>query len=106
MQEEKFEKMKSDVLAHMQDLFEQMEGDMQLAHQEKYALLEDGFGQASDIDELRIAFEQWYQSHAEDLDLEYSSDELWENATVNDEEDDLGEETLEDEEDDDEDFEW
>ena len=109
MQEEIFEKMKSDVLGHMQNIFEEMEGDMKMAHQEKYTLLEDSFGQASDADELRVAFEQWYQEHSEDLELEHSSHELWEHATVPDDDDDYEDDEKnqeDDDDDDDEEVDW
>ena len=60
MSEEKFDKTKDTVLGHIQSLFEEMEQEMAVSHQEKYALLEDAFENASDEDELRVAFEQWF----------------------------------------------
>lgn len=78
---EHFEKTKSSVLAHMQQLFAEMEEEMAISHQEKYALLEDAFENASDVDELRVAFDQWYNEHDDDLDLEATVDELWSQAT-------------------------
>ena len=81
MAEDKFEKTKDIVLAHMQSLFEEMEEDMAVSHQEKYALLEDAFENASDEEELRVAFEQWFSEHADDLSLDYGdADELWAEA--------------------------
>lgn len=80
MQEDHFDDIKESVLAHIQQLFEQMEEDMVMSHQEKYAMLEDAFGQATDEDELRVAFEQWYSDHSEDLQLDADADELWEHA--------------------------
>jgi hypothetical protein len=80
MTEKTYEEVKESVLAHMQGLFEEMEEDMAMSHQEKYALLEDMFENASDADELRVAFEQWYVDHAEDLGLEHDADELWDQA--------------------------
>lgn len=82
MNEDRFETTKESVLAHMQQLFEQMEEEMVMSHQEKYTLLEDVFEQATDEDELHIAFEQWYADHAEDLQLEHEADELWEQAII------------------------
>ncbi len=80
MSEDKYEKTKETVLAHIQQLFEELEEDMAMSHQEKYAMLEDAFESASDEDELRVAFERWYADHAEDLKLEYNTDELWDQA--------------------------
>lgn len=82
MSEERFEEMRQVVLDHIRELFEEIEAEMVMSHQEKYALLEDAFAGAVDEDELRVAFEQWYQEHAEDLELEHSLDELWDNATA------------------------
>lgn len=90
-----FEKTKSSVLSHIQQIFAEMEEEMAISHQEKYALLEDAFENASDNDELRVAFEQWYHEHDRDLDLDMSVDELWTQATG------LATEREDDEEDDD-----
>jgi hypothetical protein len=75
-----FEEVKDAVLAHIDTLFQEMEEEMALSHQEKYALLEDAFENASDVDELRVAFEQWYADHADDIDFEQEADELWDHA--------------------------
>ncbi len=80
MHEDRFDNVKELVLAHMQQLFEQMEEEMVMGHQEKYTLLEDAFEQATDEDELHVAFEQWYADHAEDLQIEHEADDLWEQA--------------------------
>jgi len=80
MSEESYKETKTAVLAHIQELFEEMEEEMAVSHQEKYALLEDAFENASDEGELRVAFEQWHADHVEDLALEYKSDELWDQA--------------------------
>lgn len=85
--DEKFEFTKDAVLTHIQNMFEEMESDMALSHQEKYALLEDSLEQATDTDELRVAFDQWYAEHAEDLDFELEADELWMQAVANDDSD-------------------
>jgi hypothetical protein len=76
-----FEKTKSSVLSHIQQVFAEMEEEMAISHQEKYALLEDAFENASDNDELKVAFEQWYHEHDADLDLDMSVDELWSQAS-------------------------
>ncbi len=88
--DEKFDLTKSAVLTHIQNMFEEMESDMALSHQEKYALLEDALEQATDTDELRVAFDQWYAEHAEDLDLELEADELWMQAVNEDSLDEEG----------------
>jgi hypothetical protein len=99
MNEHTYDSVKESVLAHMQALFDEMEEEMALSHQEKYTLLEDMFESASDVDELRVAFDQWYADHADDLNLEYDADELWDQAMggeidydkYNSDDEDLGE---------------
>ena len=78
--EENFKKTKQSVLKYVEQLFEEMEAEMAISHQEKYALLEDAFESAVDENELRVAFEQWYSEHSEDLSLDYDLDELWDLA--------------------------
>lgn len=80
MEEQNHEEIKYAVLNHIQSIFEEMEEEMAMSHQEKYALLEDAFESAADVDELRIAFEQWYADHADDVNFEQEVDELWEQA--------------------------
>ncbi|HAZ28322.1 MAG: hypothetical protein A3G57_01605 [Candidatus Andersenbacteria bacterium RIFCSPLOWO2_12_FULL_45_8] len=92
MTEELFEESKHALLSHIQNIFEEMEEDMVVSHQEKFALLEDMFDQATDIDELKVAFEQWYTEHADDLNLETDSDELWLQAMISVEDDEDEEE--------------
>lgn len=77
MSEEHYENTKESVLAHIQNLFDEMEEEMAMSHQEKYALLEDAFENASDTDELKVAFEQWHADHSEDIGLSQNADELW-----------------------------
>ncbi|HYE59623.1 MAG TPA: hypothetical protein VEA18_00360 [Candidatus Kapabacteria bacterium] len=77
MNEERFEVVKDGILGYVRDLFEEMEEEMLMQHQEKLALLEDSFENATDMDELRVAFEQWYNAHAEDLQFEQEMEELW-----------------------------
>ncbi len=82
MHEERYQQTKRAVLTHIEQLFKEMEEDMVMSHQEKYALLEDLFENATDVDELRVAFEQWYSDHSEDLQFEQEVQELWEQATT------------------------
>ncbi len=86
MHEEHYQQTKRAVLTHIEHVFKEMEEDMVMSHQEKYALLEDLFENASDTDELRVAFEQWYSDHAEELQFDQDMDELWEQATMSVEE--------------------
>lgn len=80
MSEDKYSEIKDMVLAHIQALFEEMEKEIAISHQEKYTLLEDAFENASDEDELKVAFDQWYKDHTEELALEYEGDDLWDQA--------------------------
>ncbi len=80
MSQDRYSELKDSVLSHIQSLFDEMEEEMATSHQEKYALLEDAFENASDEDELRVAFEQWYAEHSDELGLDYDVDELWEQA--------------------------
>ncbi len=72
-----YDNVKEAVLGHIQALFQEMEQEMAMSHQEKYALLEDAFENATDVDELRVAFEQWYTDHSDELDFEHEVEELW-----------------------------
>lgn len=82
MEDEKYDAVKQAVLSHIRDVFEEMEEGMAMSHQEKYTLLEDLFENATDSAELRVAFEQWYADHVEELSFEHDVDELWEQATM------------------------
>jgi len=75
-----FEKAKSDVLGHIESLLEEIEQEIALSHQEKYALLEDAFGSASDVDELKVAFDQWFMEHGDDIGFDHDADEIWDHA--------------------------
>ena len=75
-----FEKAKTDVLSHIETLLAEIQQEIALSHQEKYALLEDAFGSASDVDELRVAFDQWYIEHSDDIGFDHNADELWDQA--------------------------
>lgn len=80
MEDDNFDNIKGSVLNFMQQLFAEMEEEMALSHQEKYALLEDAFDNAVDEDELKVAFEQWYQGLMDDIDFGYSVEDLWDQA--------------------------
>lgn len=95
-----YDTTKTSVLAHIQQLFQEMEDEMAISHQEKFALLEDAFENASDSDELKVAFDQWYHDHADDIEFDHDSDELWEHALVRADEADDDDEFDEDEDDD------
>ncbi len=102
-----FDRTKKAVLSHMLEVFEQMEEDIALSHQEKYALLEDLFEQASDSGELRVAFDQWYIDHSDDLQFESDADELWDHATNQEEDEDYdGEQDVDGDIEDEDDEEW
>ena len=77
MPENNYEKIKTAVLSHIESLFDEMEKEMALSHQEKYALLEDALENATDEHELRVAFDQWHAEHAEDLGFEDDAGGLW-----------------------------
>lgn len=81
-QEINHDDVKKSVLNYVQNLFQEIEEGMAISHQEKYALLEDAFENATDIGELRIAFEQWYSDHANDVDFDQELDELWDQAVA------------------------
>jgi len=82
MSEEKYDELKGSVLEHIQTLFDEMEDELAMSHQEKYALLEDALENASDEAELKVAFEQWYNDHSSDLGWDYEATELWDRATT------------------------
>lgn len=86
MNEDYFENTKDAVLGYVQTMFEEMEEEMAVSHQEKYALLEDAFENATDMDELRVAFEQWYNDHVEELGLEQELADMWAQARAHVEE--------------------
>lgn len=86
MEEQNHDELKSSVLGFVKILFEEMEQDLAMSHQEKYALLEDAFENAAEPSELRIAFEQWYADHADDVNFEHTLDELWDEAISQSEE--------------------
>lgn len=81
--EEHFETVKDSILTNVRDIFNEIEEGIARSHEEKYAVLEDALGNASDVDELRVAFEQWFADHADDLELEYEFEELWDTVMAN-----------------------
>lgn len=82
MNEDRYTLIKKSLLDYMREIFEEIEESVARSHEEKYALLEDSLESASDEDELKVAFEQWYSDYAEELALEYELEELWDNAVV------------------------
>lgn len=82
MQEEQFELIKANLLGHIRELFKEIEEEVARSHEEKYALLEDAVNNTSDINELRVAFEQWYSDRIAEIDFGYDIDEIWD-AVVN-----------------------
>lgn len=83
MSEEQHDLLKRALLDHIRDLFQEIEAGLARSHEERYALLEDVLENASDGDELRVAFEQWYADHSDDLELEYELEEIWDHAVQN-----------------------
>ncbi len=83
MEEQNFDAVKVAVLDHIQNVFTEMEEELVISHQEKFAMLEDAFENAVDAGELKVAFEHWYHDHADDIDFGYGLDELWDQALGN-----------------------
>ena len=83
MSEDYYDVVKQALLDHIREIFEEMEEALVRSHEEKYAMLEDVLENASDVDELRVAFCQWHHDHSDDLDFEYELGELWANALAN-----------------------
>lgn len=77
MHEDQLELVKGNLLDHMRGLFSEIEEGMARTHEEKFALLEDAINNASDFDELKVAFEQWHLEHAGDVDLQNEVEEIW-----------------------------
>ena len=82
MGEHTFEDAKSAILEHIQEVFEEMEQEMALSHQEKYAMLEDLLHSATEPDELKLAYIQWYTDHQEEIEFEQGVNELWKQAML------------------------
>lgn len=79
---DKFDSIKTSLLEQIRKLFEEIEEGAARSNEEKYALLEDSLEDAADVDELRVALEQWYNDHGSEIDLGYEVDEIWD-AAVN-----------------------
>jgi len=79
-----YDQLKQTVLEHIQTVFEEIEAEAVMSHQEKYALLEDAFENATDTDELRVAFDQWYMDHSEEIGFDVDASELWDQALSGD----------------------
>lgn len=77
-----YHSVKNAVLSHIQAMFQELEEEMAMSHQGKYTLLEDAFENAADIDELRVAFDQWYADQLEELNLEHDVTDLWNQALI------------------------
>ncbi len=82
MSQEQYDLVKTAILDHVRETFEEIEGTLARSHEEKYALLEDALENASDVPELKVAFEQWFADHSEDLELEYELEEMWMHAVA------------------------
>jgi hypothetical protein len=78
--EEKFEIIKGSVLDHVQKMFNDIEKEIAISHQEKIALLEDAFENATDEGELKVAFDQWFAEHSEEVGFDMEADDLWDAA--------------------------
>lgn len=81
--EDQYDIVKNALLNHIREVFEEIEEEIARYHEEKYAMLEDLLNNASDVEELQVAFGQWYNTHSEDLDFEYELEDLWQNALGN-----------------------
>ncbi|MFA7315142.1 MAG: hypothetical protein WC025_04440 [Candidatus Magasanikbacteria bacterium] len=68
------------LLNNVREIFEEIESELARFHEEKFAMLEDALEGASDTEELQVAFSQWFNDHADDLDLGYELEEIWNNA--------------------------
>ena len=74
------EAIKGALLEYIQERLEEIEKDLAMSHQEKYAHLEDVLESSVDEEEVKVAFEQWYNEHQSDLDLSEAPEDLWEQA--------------------------
>ena len=82
MSDFQYDTVKTAILDHVREMFEEIEDGLARSHEEKYALLEDALENASDVDDLQVAFEQWFADHSEELQLEYELDEMWAHAVA------------------------
>ncbi len=82
MSQEQYDLVKGAILDHVRETFEEIEDGLARSHEEKYALLEDSLENASDVAELKVAFEQWFADNAEELEFEYELEEMWMHAVA------------------------
>ncbi len=80
--EDSHEKLKSAILEYIKTRFREIEQDLAMSHEDKYAKLEDSLEESVDEDELKVAFERWYMEHEDELRLEEDIDQLWEQALI------------------------
>jgi hypothetical protein len=78
--DEKFELIKQALLEYMREYFDEMERAYSKTLQSKLALLEDSLQDATELSELKVAFEQWYFEHERGIDFEHDVMALWELA--------------------------
>lgn len=82
MEDIEHENLQQAILDYLRTRFDEIEDDLAVSYQEKYAHLEDVISQAVDKEELKVAFERWYLEHQEDLEILEDIDDLWEQALV------------------------
>ncbi len=82
MPQDHYTLVKDAILDHVRETFEEIEEGLARSHEEKYALLEDALENASDVEELKVAFEQWFADHSTELQLEYELEEMWIHAVA------------------------
>lgn len=76
------EDLQQAVLGYIRSRLNEVEQDLAVSFQDKYAHLEEVITQAVDKEELKVAFERWYIEHREDLKALEGIDDLWEQALV------------------------
>jgi len=82
MNDDLYNQAKQALLDHIQEIFDEMEAEMAMLHQEKFILLEDVLDDATDHGELKVAFLQWYNEHGDDIEFEQDVHDLWKQAMV------------------------
>ena len=82
LENQNHEAIRDALLDHVQSIFEEMEEEMAMSHQEKYALLEDSLENATDIDELKVAFQQWYSDHSPEVEFDIEMEDIWQQAVA------------------------
>lgn len=81
-EEDTHEQLKDALLGYIQKRFEEIEQDLAMSHQDKYAKLEDALEESVDEDELKVAFERWFHEHKDDIKINEDLEELWEQALI------------------------